>query len=412
MSLIDFTRSQEPFAKGKDTGMSIRYETELLPDIKVIGVGGGGCNAVNRMVKAKIPGVTFVACNTDAQALMSSEAASRIRIGEKLTKGLGVGGDPARGERAADESRDELYELLRGTEMVFVTAGMGGGTGTGAAPVVAEIAKDCGALTIGVVTKPFAWEGARRSKQAEEGLARLRDKVDTLIAIPNARLVDICPPEATIEEAFETADDVLRQAIQSISNIISQNGSINLDFNDVRTTMSEAGPALLAVGRASGENRAVEAARAATTSPILDQSIDGAHSVLFNVTHSGTLQLRELDMAARVVAEVVDPSANIIFGTVIDPRVGDEVHMTVIATGFPPKIAGARRPSRNAAHRRDRVAGRVERGGCGASRVPAAEYPLAERVQQPWEKQQRGWLKGGNCLTERATVARGFGQGA
>jgi cell division protein FtsZ len=315
-----------------------------LPDIKVIGVGGGGCNAVNRMVRAKIPGVTFVACNTDAQALMSSEASNRIRIGEKLTKGLGVGGDPARGERAADESRDELYELLRGTEMVFVTAGMGGGTGTGAAPVVAEIAKDCGALTIGVVTKPFLWEGARRGKQAEEGLARLRDKVDTLIAIPNARLTEICAPNCTIEEAFETADDVLRQAIQSISNIISQNGSINLDFNDVRTTMSEAGPALLAVGRAAGENRAVEAARAATTSPLLDQSIDGAHNVLFNVTHNGNLQLRELDMAARVVAEVVDPSANIIFGTVVDPRVGDEVHMTVIATGFPPKAQAIEDP--------------------------------------------------------------------
>ena len=338
MSLNDFTRRQEPFVKGKDNAMSIRYETELLPDIKVIGVGGGGCNAVNRMVRAKIPGVTFVACNTDAQALMTSEAGNRIRIGEKLTRGLGVGGDPARGERAADESRDELYELLRGTEMVFITAGMGGGTGTGAAPVIAEIAKDCGALTIGVVTKPFAWEGARRSKQAEEGLARLRDKVDTLIAIPNARLIDICAPDCTIDQAFETADDVLRQAIQSISNIISQNGSINLDFNDVRTTMSEAGPALLAVGRAGGENRAVDAARAATTSPLLDQSIDGAHNVLFNITHNGTLQLRELDMAARVVAEVVDPSANIIFGTVVDPKVGEEVHMTVIATGFPPKM--------------------------------------------------------------------------
>ena len=338
LSLIDFTRSQEPFKEGKDHSMSIRFDSELLPDIKVVGVGGGGCNAVNRMVRAKIPGVTFVACNTDAQALMSSEAPNRVRIGEKLTKGLGVGGDPARGERAADESRDELYELLRGTEMVFVTAGMGGGTGTGAAPIVAEIAKDCGALTIGVVTKPFPWEGARRAKQAEEGLARLRDKVDTLIAIPNARLIEICRADITIDEAFETADDVLRQAIQSISNIISQNGSINLDFNDVRTTMSEAGPALLAVGRASGENRAMEAARAATTSPLLDQSIDGAHNVLFNITHSGNLQLRELDMAARVVAEVVDPSANVIFGTVVDPKVGDELHMTVIATGFPPKV--------------------------------------------------------------------------
>ncbi len=337
MSLIDFTREDEQHTRGKGYPMSIRYETELLPDIKVVGVGGGGCNAVHRMIRAKIPGVTFVACNTDAQALMSSDAAERLRIGEKLTKGLGVGGDPARGERAADESRDEIYDLLRGTEMVFVTAGMGGGTGTGAAPVVAEIAKDVGALTIGVVTKPFAWEGARRQKQAEEGLQRLRDKVDTLIAIPNSRLIEICPADCTVDQAFDTADDVLRQAIQSISNIISQSGAINLDFNDVRTTMSEAGPALLAVGSASGDNRAAEAARAATQSPLLDQSIDGAHNVLFNVTHGGNLQLRELDMAARVIAEVVDPSANIIFGTVVDPRVGDEVQLTVIATGFPPK---------------------------------------------------------------------------
>jgi cell division protein FtsZ len=336
MSINEFSREDEQHRRGRQP-MSIRYETELLPDIKVVGVGGGGCNAVNRMIRAKIPGVTFVACNTDAQALMSSDAAERLRIGERLTKGLGVGGDPARGERAAEESRDEIYDLLRGTEMVFVTAGMGGGTGTGAAPVVAEIAKDVGALTIGVVTKPFPWEGARRQKQAEEGLMRLRDKVDTLIAIPNGRLIEICPADCTVEEAFDTADDVLRQAIQSISNIISQNGSINLDFNDVRTTMAEAGPALLAVGRASGENRAVDAARAATTSPLLDQSIDGAHNVLFNLTHSGNLQLRELDMAARVIAEVVDPAANIIFGTVVDSRVGEEVQLTVIATGFAPK---------------------------------------------------------------------------
>lgn len=317
----------------------MRYDIDLLPDIKVVGVGGGGCNAVNRMIRAKIPGVSFVACNTDAQALMTSEASTRIRIGEKLTRGLGVGGDPARGERAADESREELYELLRGTEMVFVTAGMGGGTGTGAAPVVAEIAKECGALTIGVVTKPFAWEGSRRTKQADDGLARLREKVDTLITIPNARLLEICSPDTTIDEAFETADDVLRQAIQSISNIISQHGSINLDFNDVRTTMSEAGPALLAVGTGVGENRAAEAANAATNSPLLDQSIEGATNVLFNVTHNGNLQLRELDAAARVIADCVDPSANIIFGTVVNPNVGDEIQMTVIATGFVPKLA-------------------------------------------------------------------------
>jgi len=365
-SFIEFSRQDEQ--NRKERTLSIKYDTELLPDIKVVGVGGGGCNAVNRMVRAKIPGVTFVACNTDAQALMNSEAPNRIRIGEKLTKGLGVGGDPSRGERAADESRDEIYEILRGTEMVFVTAGMGGGTGTGAAPVIAEIAKDCGALTIGVVTKPFAWEGSRRMRQAEEGIERLRDKVDTLIVIPNSRLIEICPPTSTVEEAFEMADDVLRQAIQSISNIISQNGSINLDFNDVRTIMSEAGPALLAVGKATGENRAVEAARAATTSPLLDQSIDGARSVLFNVTHSGGLQLRELDMAARVIAEVVDPSANIIFGTTIDERVGDEIVMTVIATGFVPKAQEVEDP-------RDQALRIGDMGLPGVSSAEDAELP-------------------------------------
>jgi len=346
VSLLDFNKRDTGYQKRRDTAMSLRYDTELLPDIKVLGVGGGGCNAVNRMVAARIPGVSFVACNTDAQALVSSEASTRVRIGEKLTKGLGVGGDPARGERAADESRDELYELLRGTEMAFVTAGMGGGTGTGAAPVVAEIAKDCGALTIGVVTKPFAWEGARRMRQAEEGIERLRERVDTLIVIPNSRLLEICPPNCTVDEAFAAADDVLRQAIQSISNIISQSGGINLDFNDVRAIMSEAGPALLAVGTGTGENRASEAARAATTSPILDQSIEGARNVLFNVTHSGDLQLRELDMAARVIAEVVDPGANIIFGTVIDPSQGSNVQITVIATGFPPKAQALDDPRR------------------------------------------------------------------
>lgn len=367
MSLQDFAQV-DTYEYGKDPAtMSIRFETELLPDIKVIGVGGGGCNAVNRMIRAKIPGVTFVACNTDAQALMGSDAQTRVRIGEKLTKGLGVGGDPGRGERAADESRDELYEILRGTEMVFVTAGMGGGTGTGAAPVVAEIAKDVGALTIGVVTKPFMWEGARRSRQAEEGIERLQERVDTLIAIPNQRLTEICPANCTVDEAFETADDVLRQAIQSISNIISANGSINLDFNDVRTTMAEAGPALLAVGRGSGDNRAVEAARAATNSPLLDQSIEGAHNVLFNIAHDGSLQLRELDMAARVIAEVVDPGANIIFGTVVDPRVADEVQMTVIATGFAPRPMAYEDPRQ--------VSRIVEMGLPGVESMEDAELP-------------------------------------
>lgn len=347
--------------------MTIRYDTELLPNIKVVGVGGGGCNAINRMIHAHIPGVEFVACNTDSQALVSSDAPTKLRIGEKSTKGLGVGGDPTRGERSADESRDELYEMLRGTEMAFVTAGMGGGTGTGAAPVVAEVAKDCGALTIGVVTKPFAWEGSRRMKQAEEGIDRLRERVDTLIVIPNSRLLEICPDNCTVEEAFASADDVLRQAIQSISNIISQNGSINLDFNDVRTIMSEAGPALLAIGNGNGENRASEAARAATASPILDQSIDGANNVLFNVSHSGDLQLRELDAAARVIAEVVDPGANIIFGSVVDPSLEDSVQITVIATGFPNAAEALDDPEEL-----QRIAGI---GLPGVSRMEDAEVP-------------------------------------
>ncbi len=314
--------------------MSYTSDQELLPDIKVIGVGGGGGNAVNRMVRGNIPGVTFVAVNTDAQSLANSEAQQQMRIGEKLTKGLGVGGDPTRGQRAAEESRSEIEDLLTGSEMVFVAAGMGGGTGTGAAPVVAEVAREVGALTIGTVTTPFAWEGATRARAAREGIEQLREKVDTLISIPNSRLLENCPDDLTLDQAFEMADDVLRQAIQAISNIISQQGAINLDFNDVRTIMSAAGPALLAIGDAAGENRAAEAAKKATASPLLDQTINGATNVLFNVTHDGNLKLRELDIAARVIAEVVDSSANIIFGTVVDPSVGDSVHMTVIATGF------------------------------------------------------------------------------
>jgi cell division protein FtsZ len=320
-------------AARKERHVSLR-ESEGLPNIKVVGVGGGGCNAVNRMINEQIKGVSFVAINTDAQALMKSEADVRIRIGEKLTKGLGVGGDPNRGSRAADESRDEIYEVLRGCEMVFVCAGMGGGTGTGASPVVAEIAREVGALTIGVVTKPFAWEGSVRRRQAEEGIGDLREKVDTLICVPNDRLLDICEPDATIDAAFNKADDVLRQGISGIANVITTSGNINLDFNDVRQVMSEGGPAMLSIGQASGDNRAVVAAKEAIHSPLLDLSIEGARSVLYNISHDGRLSLRELNMAGQVIAEVVDPSANIIFGESVDSRLGDEVHFTLIATGF------------------------------------------------------------------------------
>lgn len=311
-----------------------RTYSDGLPPIKVVGVGGGGCNAVNRMIAEQIPGVQFVAVNTDAQALQLSPAELKIRVGDKITKGLGVGGDPARGLRAAEESRDELLEAVRGSEMVFVCAGMGGGTGTGASPMVAEVAKESGALTIGVVTKPFGFEGSKRMRQAEEGIQRLQEKVDTLIVIPNDRLLETCDENSTVEDAFRTADDILLQGIQGISEIITLPGEINLDFADVRKIMAEAGPALMAIGRGTGPDRAADAARMAIASPLLDIAINGARGVLFNITGGKTLGLHELNAAASVIANVVDKDAEIIFGTAIDPRIGDEVKITVIATGF------------------------------------------------------------------------------
>ena len=308
-------------------------ELDGLPPIKVVGVGGGGCNAVNRMIQERIYGVQFVAVNTDSQALARSEAPVRIRIGDKLTRGLGGGGDPTIGQRSAEESREDLLDAIRGSDMVFVTAGMGGATGTGAAPVIAELGKQSGALTIGVVTKPFAFEGTKRRRQAEEGIAQLRDKVDTLIVIPNERLLTLYP-SASMEDAFRSADDILRQGIRGISEIITMPGEINLDFNDVRKIMREAGPALLAIGQGSGENRAVDAAKQAIQSPLLDISINGARGVLFNVTGPRDLGLQELNLAAQIIAEVVDPDAEIIFGTVVDETMDDSVKITVIATGF------------------------------------------------------------------------------
>ena len=339
-----------------------------LPLIKVIGVGGGGSNAVSRMAAEKTAGVELVAVNTDAQALTHVDADVRIRIGNKLTKGLGVGGDPARGLRAAEESRDELKEAVRGAEMVFVTAGMGGGTGTGASPIVAEVARECGALTIGVVTRPFSFEGTRRMLRAEEGIAELSEKVDTLIVIPNDRLLAICDPKVSFEDALRTADDVLRQAIQGISEVIVLAGIINLDFADIRRVMGEAGPALLAIGKGRGENRAADAARAAITSPLLDVSIQGARGVLFNVVGGKNLGLQEVHLAAQVIAEVVDPDAEIVFGAAIDPELGDEVKVTVIATGF-------EAPSRHEERRHAVVAGEI-----GAADEPA-RGPWAELPQ-------------------------------
>ena len=312
--------------------MTNQYDT--LPPIKVVGVGGGGSNAVNRMISAKLPGVQYVALNTDMQALQYCQAEIKVRIGDRLTPGLGAGADPLRGARAAEESREAIAEALQGAEMVFVTACLGGGTGTGAAPIVAEVARELGALTIGVVTKPFAFEGAKRRQQAEEGIRDLQAKVDTLIVIPNDRLLQICDDKVTMADAFRAADDVLRQGIQGISELITVPGLVNLDFADVRKIMSEAGPALMAIGTGRGEHRAVEAARAAISSPLLDVDITGATKVLFNITGPANLGLHELNAAARVIAEVVDPEAEIIFGTAVDDSLTDEVRITVIGTGF------------------------------------------------------------------------------
>jgi cell division protein FtsZ len=307
---------------------------ENFARIKVLGLGGGGSNAVNRMIREGIQGVEFVAINTDAQALMLSEAPQRIHIGEKLTKGLGAGGNPEIGRKAAEESNDELYEVVRGADMVFLTAGMGGGTGTGAAPVAANIAREIGALAIGVVTRPFTFEGTRRRQVADEGIEKLKEEVDTLIVIPNDRLLQIADKRASLQDAFRMADDVLRQGIQGISELITVPGLINLDFADVRSIMSEGGAALMAMGQASGENRASEAARQAISSELLDVTIDGARGILFNVTGGPDLTLYEVNEAAEIIRETAHPEANIIFGAVIDEGMTDEVRITVVATGF------------------------------------------------------------------------------
>ncbi len=313
--------------------------TENFARIKVLGIGGGGSNAVNRMIAEGIQGVEFVAINTDAQALMLSNAPQRIHIGEKLTKGLGSGGNPEIGHKAAEESSDELYEALRGADMVFLTAGMGGGTGTGATPVAASIAREVGALAIGVVTRPFMFEGTKRRQVAEEGIEKLKEKVDTLIVIPNDRLLQIVDKRASLQEAFLTADDVLRQGIQGISELITVPGLINLDFADVRSIMSEGGAALMAVGRGSGETRAVDAAMQAISSQLLDVTIDGARGILFNITGGSDMSLFEVNEAAEIIRGTAHPEANIIFGAVIDEAMGDEVRITVVATGFDTAIS-------------------------------------------------------------------------
>ena len=305
-----------------------------MAKIKVIGVGGAGNNAVNRMVDVGVTGVEFIAVNTDRQALLLSKAPTKIQIGEKITRCLGAGGDPTVGEKAAEETKEEVSNALKGADMVFVTAGMGGGTGTGAAPVVAQIAKELGILTVAVVTKPFSFEAKKRMQNAERGIASLKEKVDTLVVIPNDRLLQVVERKTTFTEAFALSDEVLRQGVQGISDLISIPGLINLDFADVKTIMYDTGMAHMGIGRASGENRAEEAAKAAINSPLLESSVEGARGVLLNITAGPDLGIFEVNTAAELVQKNIDPDANLIFGAVIDEKMGDEMSVTVIATGF------------------------------------------------------------------------------
>ncbi|MDJ0573207.1 MAG: cell division protein FtsZ [Pleurocapsa sp. MO_192.B19] len=330
-----------PF-RGKNNNSQIPKEeirsNKIVPSnvakIKVIGVGGGGCNAVNRMIESQVSGIEFWAINTDAQALNHAQAPQKLQIGQKITRGLGAGGNPAIGQKAAEESRDELAHALENTDLVFITAGMGGGTGTGAAPIAAEVAKEMGCLTVGVVTRPFTFEGRRRTKQAEKGIEAFRSRVDTLIVIPNNQLLSVISPETPVQEAFGVADDVLRQGVQGISDIITIPGLINVDFADVRAIMADAGSALMGIGVSAGKSRAREAAVAAVSSPLLEASIHGAKGVVINITGGYDLTLHEVNAAADSIYEVVDEDANIIFGAVIDESMDEEVRITVIATGF------------------------------------------------------------------------------
>jgi len=364
-------------------------QPESFARIKVIGVGGGGCNAVERMIREGLQGVDFIAVNTDAQALMLSNAPTRVRIGEKLTRGLGSGGNPDQGRKAAEESADQLYEVLKGADMVFVTSGMGGGTGTGACPIVSQIAKECGALTIGVVTRPFSFEGSRRIQTAEAGITKLKEQADTLIVIPNDRLLQIVDKRVNLQDAFRVADDVLRQGVQGISELITVPGLINLDFADVRTIMSEGGAALMAVGKAGGDERARMAAEQAISSQLLDITIDGARGILFNVTGGPDLTLFEVNQAAAIIKETAHPDVNLIFGAVIDPNMGDEVRVTVIATGFeragmPRRVVETRQQAQ-----KPRTEIKLSATNETVERAPSVNRPLEPVASQPTDFQPR-----------------------
>ncbi len=366
--------------------------------IKVVGCGGGGNNAVNRMITAGLRGVEFIAVNTDRQVLAISSATNRIQIGEKLTKGLGAGASPEVGKRAAEESREEIARALEGADLVFVTAGMGGGTGTGAAPVVAEIARDMGALTIAVVTKPFAFEGKKRMQNAEAGIAELKQRVDTLVVIPNDRLLQVVSKGTTIQDAFTTADDVLRQGIQGISDLIAVPALINLDFADVKTVMESGGMAHMGIGVGKGENRMVTAAKEAISSPLLETNIDGARAVLINVTGGPDIGILDINEAANMVMQAADPDANIIFGAGIDETMGDEVRITVIATGFEKQPFPPKEPAR-----KPREIEKERLFGSGYSKSPFSSYASApsrtvpqsdfnESAYEPAPQQESGFV--------------------
>ena len=346
---------------------------ESTARIKVVGVGGAGCNAINRMIQEGIEAVDFVAINTDGQALQNCLAPTRVRIGEKLTKGLGAGGDPEKGAKAAEESSEAVYAVLKGADMVFVTAGMGGGTGTGAAPLVAQMAKELGALTIGVVTRPFSFEGDRRKASAEGGILKMREKADTLIVIPNDRVLQLVDKNASMTDAFRMADSVLYQGVQGIAELISQHGLINVDFADVKAIMGEGGAALMAIGRASGEDRARLAAEEAMNNTLLDVTIDGARGILFSITGSDTMTLHEVNLAAAIIKESAHPDVNLIFGATIDASMGDEIRMTVIATGFDRRVPAPRRL----------IADDVARGGGRTSDGASVESPDDARGAPP-----------------------------
>lgn len=375
MSDMNNNHRNEPASSSADMGGDIVPGS--MARIKVIGVGGGGCNAVNRMIDSGVAGIEFWALNTDAQALTKASNSNHLQIGQKLTRGLGAGGNPAIGQKAAEESRDEISTAIEGADLVFITSGMGGGTGTGAAPVVAEAAKEAGALTVGVVTRPFTFEGRRRTSQAEEGIQALQESVDTLIIIPNDKLLSVISEQTPVQEAFRFADDILRQGVQGISDIITISGLVNVDFADVRAVMADAGSALMGIGVGSGKSRAREAAIAAISSPLLETSIDGAAGAVLNITGGNDLTLHEVNSAAEIIYEAVDPNANIIFGAVIDDRMQGEVRITVIATGFNSDFNTAA-PSAPAA---SRIAPLKRPSAIGSP--PPTEFPQSSPSSQP-----------------------------